>query len=111
MILDPTLIDMVDCIGGLKEGGKVLVNSQKDPKDFGFGDHQTFTVDATGIAVENRLGTKTNPIVNTAILGAYSKVWGNIGIEAVLEAIQDMAPVKTDENQAAAQAAFDAVEV
>lgn len=107
IVLDPSLINMVDCGAGLKESGYVMINTKKSPKEFNFGNHKVFTVDATGIAVENHLGTMTNPIVNTAILGAYSKIWKNVGMKAIEQTIKENAPVKTAENLKAAKDAFE----
>jgi pyruvate ferredoxin oxidoreductase gamma subunit/2-oxoisovalerate ferredoxin oxidoreductase gamma subunit len=87
---------------GLKPQGKVILNSAKQPSEFDFGDAQVFTVDATTIAVDNRLGSRTNPIVNTAVLGAYSWAVGNVGMDAISEAIRENAPIKPDENVKAA---------
>ena len=109
IVLDPTLMDVVDVTSGLKVGGPIIINSKKDPKDFHLKVGRVYTVDASTIAVENRLGSKTNPIVNTAILGAFSKVVGNVSLKALLEAIQDNAPVKPEENKKAAQQAFEKV--
>ena len=107
MVLDPTLLEVVNVTEGLKENGFVIINSTKKPSEFKFNNANVFSVDATKIALNNRLGTETNPIVNTAILGAYSKAIGNIGIDAISEAISENAPNKTDENKKAAQEAFE----
>jgi pyruvate ferredoxin oxidoreductase gamma subunit/2-oxoisovalerate ferredoxin oxidoreductase gamma subunit len=102
VVLDPTLLEVVDVGMGLKPQGKVILNSAKQPSEFDFGDAQVFTVDATTIAVDNRLGSRTNPIVNTAVLGAYSWAVGNVGMDAISEAIRENAPIKPDENVKAA---------
>jgi pyruvate ferredoxin oxidoreductase gamma subunit/2-oxoisovalerate ferredoxin oxidoreductase gamma subunit len=107
VVLDPTLIQVVNVTDGLKKDGFVIINSSKKSSDFNFVDAKIFTVDATKIAVENRLGTETNPIVNTAILGAFSKAVGNVSMEAITKAIGENAPTKKEENQKAAQDAFD----
>lgn len=102
VVLDPTLLEVVDVTQGLKSGGIIILNTRKKPNEFEFGGAKVFTVDATTIAVDNHLGTKTNPIVNTAVLGAYSKAVGNVGMEAIREAIRENAPIKPDENIKAA---------
>ena len=109
IVLDPTLMDVVDVTSGLKAGGPIIINSKKDPKEFNLKVGKVYTVDASTIAVENRLGSKTNPIVNTAILGAFSKIVGNVSMKALLEAIEDNAPVKSEENKKAAQQAHELV--
>ena len=110
IVLDPTLLEAVDVTKGLKQGGKVIINTTKPPKSFNFGDAEVFTLDATSIAVEHGLGSKTNPIVNTAILGAYSKAVGNVGMDAVIQAIKEKSPAKKEENAAAAKEAYEKVE-
>jgi len=107
VVLDPTLLDVVNVGEGLKKDGIVVLNTTKPASTFDFRNAKIFTVDATKIAVDNRLGTTTNPIVNTAILGAYSKAVGNVSMSSITEAIAENAPVKIEENQKAAQVAFD----
>jgi pyruvate ferredoxin oxidoreductase gamma subunit/2-oxoisovalerate ferredoxin oxidoreductase gamma subunit len=102
VVLDPTLLEVVNVGMGLKPQGKVILNSAKQPSEFDFENAQIFTVDATTIAVDNRLGSRTNPIVNTAVLGAYSRAVGNVGMDAISEAIRENAPIKPDENVKAA---------
>lgn len=109
VVLDMSLLDVVDVTEGLKEGGKVVLNTAKDPSEFDFEDAEVFTVDATTIAVDNGLGTETNPIVNTAILGAYSKVAGNVKMESIYKGIENNVPVKHDENKQAAKEAYEQV--
>ena len=59
--------------------------------------------------MENKLGTHTNPIVNTAILGAYARAVGNVSIDSVTEAIMEMSPAKKEANVVAAKAAYEKV--
>ncbi len=107
VVLDSTLLDVVNVAEGLKKNGIVVLNSSRQASEFKFGDASVFTIDATKIAVDNKLGTITNPIVNTAVLGAYSKAVGNVSINAITEAILENAPVKKDENKKAAQEAYE----
>ncbi len=109
IVLDMSLLDVVDVTKGLKEGGKIILNTGKDPSEFDFPDVEVYTVNATKIAVDNGLGTETNPIVNTAILGAYSKVAGNVEMENIAKAIDNNVPVKHDENKKAAEQAYESV--
>lgn len=103
IILDFSLIGAVDVTKGLKNSGIVIVNTRNKPCDFNFGNVKAFTVNATEIAIDNKLGTRTNPIVNTAILGAYSRVVGNIGMDAILQSIKENVPTKQEENMQAAR--------
>ncbi len=108
VVLDPTLLKTVDVTAGLKHGGKILINSALPASEFDLPkDFEIRTIDASKIAMEHKLGSRSQPIVNTAILGAFSKFTGLIGIGPVLEAIKESVPVKPDANAAAALDAYE----
>ena len=75
IVLDPTLVGPA-ISAGLKAGGWMLINSPEPPEAFReqFGRFRIATVDATTIARDNRLGTKSVPIVNTALAGAVGRM-------------------------------------
>ncbi|NWF93359.1 MAG: 2-oxoacid:acceptor oxidoreductase family protein [Syntrophaceae bacterium] len=107
VVLDPTLIGAVDVTSGLKPNGWILINSHQAPDAFDhLGNFQVATVHATSIAIRNGLGSRTNPIVNTAILGAFSKATGLVGIDSVALAIREELQGKKDENAKAAREAY-----
>ncbi len=112
VVLDPTLIGAVDVTSGLKPKGWVLINSHQSPEFFshlkGF---RIASVEATSIAIRNGLGSRTNPIVNTAILGAFSKMTGLISIDSVTLAIREEIPGKKNENAKAAREAYEEVRI
>ena len=107
VVLDPTLMAVVDVTNGLKEGGIIIINTSKKPEDFNFPGYKVATVNATEIALNHKLGSQAAPIVNTAILGAYSKAVGNVKIDYILEAIRENAPAKKEENALAAKDAYE----
>jgi 2-oxoacid:acceptor oxidoreductase gamma subunit (pyruvate/2-ketoisovalerate family) len=110
VILDPSLIGNVDMTYGIKPEGKILVNSSKAPDQIDLGvPHPIAVVNATRIALDNRLGSMAAPIVNTAIVGAFSKVSGLVTIDSVAEAIMETVPVKKDANVKAARDAYEQV--
>ena len=112
VVLDPTLIEAVDVTAGLKDGGFLIINTSKKPEDFEFaGKYKVRTVDATAIALKYGLGSRATPIVNTAILGAFSKITELVGIEAITEAIREKAPIKKEENVKAAREAYEEAKV
>ncbi|HKJ91613.1 MAG TPA: 2-oxoacid:acceptor oxidoreductase family protein [Longimicrobiales bacterium] len=114
IVLDQNLIlqKLVDVTAGLKDGGWILINSPKPPETFGkLGPYIVATVDASRIAAQHGLGSATSPIVNTAILGAMAALTGLIGLEELDAAIRANAPVKPDENAAAAREAATAVHI
>jgi len=110
VVLDEPILDLVDVTSGLKDKGWILINSPKAASSFiRLQKFRVATVDANRIARENGLGTATAPVVNTVILGAFAKVTGLVGLEAVLEGIQEYVPGKTEANVSAAKAAYEQV--
>ena len=88
-----------------------MINSSKTPEGFKelINNFQVFTIDATKIALKHRLGSKAAPIVNTAILGAVSKIFNFININSIFDSIKDEVPMQLEENANAAKEAFEAV--
>ncbi|MEJ5364832.1 MAG: 2-oxoacid:acceptor oxidoreductase family protein [Desulfosoma sp.] len=110
VVLDPTLLAAVDVTRGLKPGGWILVNASAVPEEPAtFASYRVAVVDATRIALKYALGTRTHPIVNTAMMGAFARVLGEPPLEAVVHAIREEIPIKTEANIAAARDAYDAV--
>lgn len=106
IVLDPTLMDVTDVTSGLSKDGVILINSDKDPKYYNLS-FKTATVDATSIAIENKLGSKMAPIVNTSILGAFAKISNEVMLESIILAINESVPSKKEENIKAAKQAYD----
>lgn len=113
IVLDPTLLGNPATFDGYKGEGWVLINAKKSPEELAkhpkLAGLNVATVDASAIAVRNRLGSAMSPIVNTAILGAFCRVTGICAIDAVCEAIKKGVPVKADANAKAAHEAYDEV--
>jgi 2-oxoacid:acceptor oxidoreductase gamma subunit (pyruvate/2-ketoisovalerate family) len=117
VVLEPGLVDVVDVAEGLKTSGLIVVNVGGNPekivKKFGVENAKIATCDATGIAVEFGLGSRTSPIVNTAILGAYAKAAEGtnapekISINSIFDAIREGVPGKPEENVNAAKKAYE----
>jgi Pyruvate/2-oxoacid:ferredoxin oxidoreductase gamma subunit len=87
-----------------------VVNSPAEPRDLGLpAEYRVATVDASAIAVRHGLGSASQPVVNTAILGAFARATGVVGLDEVLAAIEHGVPTRTEENRAAAVEAHEAV--
>ena len=67
------------------------------------------TVDANSIAVKYGLGSRATPIVNTAILGAFSAATGLVSLKAVTEAVEEFVPLKKKNNIEATEEAYRSV--
>lgn len=77
VVLDPTLVGP-SIVGGLKSGGWILLNTPEPLARFAedFPDNSVATVDATAIARAHGLGTRSVPIVNTALAGGVARMLG-----------------------------------
>jgi pyruvate ferredoxin oxidoreductase gamma subunit len=82
VVLDPSLLSIVNVTSGLKETGRVIINTRKSAdqirKEFGI-KNPVATVNATKIARE-KLGV---PIVNTTMLGAVIRATGVVDKKSV----------------------------
>ncbi len=84
VVLDPSLLSVVDVTEGLKEGGKIIINSTKSANDLGLKGNVS-VVDATKIALD----VVGKPIVNTVMLGAFAKASGLVSVEAIQKVVKD----------------------
>ncbi|MDH3621393.1 MAG: 2-oxoacid:acceptor oxidoreductase family protein [Gammaproteobacteria bacterium] len=107
IVLDPTLIS-ARISAGLKAGGWILLNTTQAPGMFAdeFNHNRIATVDATTIARDNNLGTRSVPIVNTALAGAAGKMLG-IPFAEIIAALEHLG--FKGSNITAAERAFDEV--
>lgn len=105
IILDHTLTNMVDVLGGLKPGGLALIDSEKSPADLQWSiDAPVYAVPATRIALE----VFDQPFVNPAMLGAWAAATGEVSLEAISNAFQHRFPGSLGEkNSRAAQMGYD----
>ncbi len=81
VVVDPTLLDVVDITEGMDEDGEIIVNSEKEPdfirKTYNISGHKIATVDATNLSI-NTLGRF---MPNVPMLGAVLKITGLIDLQ------------------------------
>jgi pyruvate ferredoxin oxidoreductase gamma subunit len=110
VVLDASLVSLVDVAEGLKQEGTLIVNSTKSladlKKDIRFGG-KIATCDATGIAWKE-LGV---PITNTTMLGALVKLTASVKIESLEGPIKERFGRIAAKNMAAAKSAYDQVRI
>lgn len=113
IVLDESIMDIVDVLKGLKKNGKVLINTRKKPNDFDFSKKFIVaTVDATGIALKQGILVGGIPVVNTPVLGAVPKILDKVTLKSIQEIVKgkwrgDLA----ERNVKATQDAYEQVEV
>lgn len=85
VVLDESLLPIVDVSRGLREGGAIILNTSGSPADFAgklVADGATIaTVDASGIS----LATLRRDMPNTPMIGALAKVTGLFTLDQVLD--------------------------
>ena len=84
VVLDPSLLNVIDVTKGAPEDAIVLVNSEMSPaelrKHYGLKGHRLYTIAATRIAME----TIGRPIPNTPMVGALTRITGLFPIDKVV---------------------------
>ncbi len=99
-VLDPGIIDLIDVTEGLKEDGKVIINTPKAASEIELPRGHIYTYDGTGIALKFGLLVAGLPVVNTTMLGAFAKATGLIKLETVKKVIMEKWPGKVGEKNA-----------
>lgn len=92
MVLDSTLLEVIDVTEGLKKDGIVVMNAAKKPKELDIKGYHVATVDATGIALELELLVAGLPVLNTSMLGAFAKATEEVKLESVMKVIEERWP-------------------
>jgi len=105
IVQDPTLMDTVDVLAGLKADGTVLINTEHAAAELKLDTTaRVVTFPATQIALE----TLGRPIMNTAIMGAFAGISGAISFEAIERSIRHRFPGELGEkNVQAARKAYE----
>lgn len=90
IVQDPTILDEVDVFEGVKEDSTILVNTEKDVSELGLKNHgqRIFTASAEDLA-RKILG---RPIMNTALLGTFAGLTGELSLAATLDAVKKKFP-------------------
>jgi pyruvate ferredoxin oxidoreductase gamma subunit len=117
-IFDPTIWHHRNMFGGLKDHGKLIFNTQKSGKDisqelqsgeYGYTipveNYDIYTIDATTLALE----ILKRPIVNTAIIGAFSKATEFVSLDSINNVIEKRMKSNVEENRKLVSRAYDAV--
>jgi pyruvate ferredoxin oxidoreductase gamma subunit/2-oxoisovalerate ferredoxin oxidoreductase gamma subunit len=112
VVQDVKLLESVDITAGLRPGGWVLVNTSRIPENLSiFKGYRLAWVDATGIAIQNRLGTHTHPIINTAMIGAMARMLEMPPLDMIFDAIREDIAIKPEQNVMASKDAHDGAQL
>lgn len=109
IVLDESIMDIVDVLKGLKKDGKILINTRKKPNDFIFSkEFHVATVDATAIALKHNILVGGIPVVNTPILGAIPKILDRVTLKSIQQVIKSKWTGKKELGERNIQATQDA---
>jgi pyruvate ferredoxin oxidoreductase gamma subunit/2-oxoisovalerate ferredoxin oxidoreductase gamma subunit len=113
IVLDESIMGLVDILKGLKKKGTILINSISKPGDFDFSNqYHIATVDATGIAIKHDILVGGIPVVNTPILGAVPKILNRVTLPSIQDVIKNKWKGELrDKNVKATDDSFNQVEV
>lgn len=107
-VLDSTLLDLTDVTEGLKDEGKVIINTPKSASEIQVRKGHVYTYDGTGIALKNGLLVGGLPVINTTMLGAFAKATGLVRLDTIQKVIRAKWKGKAGESNAqGAKEAYD----
>jgi pyruvate ferredoxin oxidoreductase gamma subunit len=114
VVLDPSLLDIMDVTAGMKKDGKLIVNTSLSPQEVKSRTNyegEVWTADATKISMEF---LKRN-LPNTPMLGALARATGMVGKEALVKRLKERFGAKlkasvVEANVAALEKAYEQVE-
>ncbi len=92
----------------LADKATLIINSKGGPGDLL--EYNVFYIDANRIALDCGLGSKAQPLVNTAMLGAFAKAAGDLKLDNLLKAVENKVPMKIENNLKAVRKAYESVE-
>jgi pyruvate ferredoxin oxidoreductase gamma subunit len=107
VIFDDTLVPLPGVAYGI-QNCKFIINTARDLDLEKFADSaEVYVVDATGISLKLNLKVSGDPVLNVPMLGAYTKVMGQIRLETIKEVVTEAFGEKVGaKNFAAAQEAY-----
>ncbi len=89
VVLDATLFGVVDIVGRLRPGGLLIINTSLKPDDFKEnGSRDVACVDAVDVALKHRLVREGAPVINTAMLGAFSRASELVSLNNIEKALK-----------------------
>jgi 2-oxoacid:acceptor oxidoreductase gamma subunit (pyruvate/2-ketoisovalerate family) len=107
VVMDPTVATEKEILKGLKPGGSLVINTDRPASHYEgkFPGFKVHCVPARRIALDNKLGSPTSPMVNTAMIGAVCRIFDLADFASLESAIRDSVPSRADANVRAASEA------
>ncbi len=90
VVLDESILRVVNVVAGIEPDGLVLINSTKPPEAIKLAAPvRVATTDATRCATQAGLMVSGTVLFNTAVLGGFAKATGLIGMESIEKALRN----------------------
>ena len=88
VILDPTLLPVLNLPAKLDPSTVIIINSAQTPEELGLSFfNRVGTADISSISIKHNLKAGGLPVLNTPILGSFAKTTSIVSIESVTESI------------------------
>lgn len=109
VVLDPSLLKVVDIQSSVKDGGLIIINTDLQPDDFQLRDGLKIAViDAVKVALKFHLIKEGAPIVNTPLLGSFARAADLVFLEYIEKGLKKKLPAKVvAANSMAVNAAYE----
>lgn len=105
VVLDQELVGDVDPLP--RPGGSVVMNTTMTLTEVGLpADQRVVLVDATGIALRHGFRSDARAEVPVVMLGALARVYTDVSIESIVEAVRGSTLTRTEQRAAAAMDAY-----
>lgn len=105
VVLDHSLLEEVNVVDGMKDNGLLVLNGPKSVFEYDFEGIKVAVSDVTSHGVSAGLPPG---VVNSGIIGAFSKATGLVDIDVLLEAIEnEFVGKKPELNSKSAKIAYD----
>ncbi len=110
-IFDTSLLDIPSVKATIKEGVKLIVNSQKPIDTSNLAKNiKVFLVDATGICIKRKFMHSSGPILNIPMLGAFGKITGYYDLKIMEKVLKkEFGEKKLEKNMSVARDAYESV--
>ena len=111
VVLDASLLKIVDIENSIRDGGLIIINTGLTPDYFRIREKLRIAViDAVKVAGSYHLLKEGAPIVNTPLLGAFARAAGLVSLEYIEKGLKKKLPQKVvAANTAALKAAYEQV--
>ena len=103
VLFDPSLINEKEIVELVQPGGSLLLNMERGPLSEALKEYKVGQIDAFEISQKTGL----RGLVNTAMLGAYVRLFQVVPLERLLKVIRENVPAAIDQNIMAAKEAYE----